>query len=99
MLLFHGSNMKVGKPKLMPNLQALDFGAGFYLTPSKEQAKKLARTVAKRRNKGQAIINVYNFNEDFLQSLKVLTFLSVDGKWLDYVVANRSSNFGKMIMT
>ena len=95
MLLFHGSNMKVDKPKLMPNLQALDFGAGFYLTSSKEQAKKWARTVAKRRNMGQEIVNVYSFNEDFLQSLNVLTFPSADGKWLEYVVANRSSNMGK----
>ncbi len=95
MLLFHGSNMKVDKPKLMPNLRALDFGAGFYLTSSKEQAKKWARTVAKRRNMGQEIVNVYSFNEDFLQSLKVLTFPSADGKWLDFVVSNRSSNLGK----
>ncbi len=90
MMLFHGSNTKVDEPKLILNLRALDFGPGFYLTTSKEQARKWAKTVTKRRNRGKATINVYSLNEDSFGKLRVLKFSSDDGQWLDFVVANRS---------
>lgn len=32
MRLYHGSNIVVEIPKVIPPLRALDFGAGFYLT-------------------------------------------------------------------
>ena len=41
MKLYHGSNLVVNSPRILTNLRALDFGAGFYLTSSKEQARKL----------------------------------------------------------
>ena len=44
--------MKVEKPEIRKNLRALDFGAGFYLTTSKLQAEKWAKSVAKRRGAG-----------------------------------------------
>ena len=37
MKLFHGSNVIVNTPRILTKLRALDFGAGFYLTSSKEQ--------------------------------------------------------------
>lgn len=40
MLLYHGSNILVEEPEIRENLRALDFGAGFYLTSSREQAVK-----------------------------------------------------------
>ena len=39
MFLYHVSNTKVNSPKILPNLRAIDFGAGFYLTSSKKQVK------------------------------------------------------------
>ena len=36
MKLFHGSNVIVNTPRILTKLRALDFGAGFYLTSSKE---------------------------------------------------------------
>ena len=32
MILYHGSNVEVNDPKLIPTKRLLDFGAGFYLT-------------------------------------------------------------------
>lgn len=49
MLLYHGSNIVVEKPEIREKLRALDFGAGFYLTSSREQAIRWARTVTRRR--------------------------------------------------
>lgn len=56
MILYHGSNALVKKPEICENLRALDFGAGFYLTSSREQAVKWARTVTRRRRKGNPVL-------------------------------------------
>lgn len=88
-ILYHGSNMKVDKPMLLKGQRALDFGAGFYLTSSYEQAMKWAKTVTRRRGNGQAIVNIYDLDEQRLATLYVLRFNTADGDWLDYVVKNR----------
>lgn len=88
-ILYHGSNMKVDKPMLLKGQRALDFGAGFYLTSSYEQAMKWAKTVTRRRGNGQPIVNIYDLDEQRLATLHVLRFNTADGDWLDYVVKNR----------
>lgn len=88
-ILYHGSNMKVDKPMLLKGQRALDFGAGFYLTSSYEQAMKWAKTVTRRRGNGQAIVNIYDLDELRLATLHVLRFNTADGDRLDYVVKNR----------
>lgn len=93
MLLYHGSNIMVEKPEIRKNLRALDFGAGFYLTSSKIQAEKWAKSVTKRRQGGMPILNIYNFNEKHQKDLQVLTFENADGTWLDFVTANRKEEF------
>ncbi len=89
MKLYHGSNVEVEKPKIRLSLRALDFGAGFYLTSSKEQATRWAKTVARRRRKGSPTLNIYNFDETEKTNLKVLRFETANEDWLDYVVNNR----------
>lgn len=89
MKLYHGSNMEVSEPKILEKLRALDFGAGFYLTSSKEQASKWARAVTKRRRSGTATVNVYELDETKLDNLRVLRFDTPAGEWLEFVVANR----------
>lgn len=88
-ILYHGSNMKVDKPMLLKGQRALDFGAGFYLTSSYEQAMKWAKTVTRRRGNGQPIVNIYDLDEQRLATLHVLSFNTAEGDWLDYVVKNR----------
>lgn len=89
MLLYHGSNMVVEKPEIRENLRALDFGSGFYLTSSREQAEKWAKTVTKRRRKGNPVLNIYELEQDQMKKLNILLFQSADAGWLDFVVANR----------
>ncbi len=91
MELYHGSNVEVRIPKIRPNLRALDFGAGFYLTSSKSQAVQWARAVTKRRRTGNAIINIYTLHEENLPELNILKFERADGDWLDFVVNNRKN--------
>ena len=38
MILYHGSNLVVSKPKLIQQNRFLDFGFGFYTTTNKAQA-------------------------------------------------------------
>lgn len=89
MKLYHGSNVRVERPRILPNLRALDFGGGFYLTSSREQASKWAKTVFRRRRAGKPVLNEYEFDERAFQDLWVLRFASANEDWLDFVVANR----------
>ena len=59
MKLFHGSNVEVVTPKLMPMVCALDFGRAFYLTSDFEQASRWAKTSVLRRGEGVAVVNLY----------------------------------------
>lgn len=63
MILYHGSNMIVNKPKLIVQNRFLDFGCGFYTTTNKEQALNFALKVAVRRG-GVPIITIYEIDDD-----------------------------------
>lgn len=39
MKLYHGSNVEIKNPKILESDRKLDFGTGFYLTTSYEQAE------------------------------------------------------------
>lgn len=91
MTLYHGSNVVIEMPKILPNLRALDFGGGFYLTSSYHQAQRWAKLVFKRRQQGQAIINIYHFDDKRAMGLNVMHFKNADADWLDFVVSNRKS--------
>lgn len=89
MLLYHGSNIVVDKPVVVQGQRALDFGKGFYLTSSKEQALRWSRAVTRRRNNGTPSVSIYEVDESSLNSLNVLRFESANAEWLEYVVRNR----------
>lgn len=93
MLLYHGSNVAVEKPKLLQSDRKLDFGEGFYLTSSFEQAKRWAILTTKRRNAGKVSISVYNIDNAAFNHLRVLRFDNADIQWLRYVSANRKNIF------
>ena len=59
MKLYHGSNIEVKNPQILESDRKLDFGTGFYLTTSYEQAEKWALLTAKRRGEGQPIISLF----------------------------------------
>ena len=91
MKLYHGSNMAVQKPQILTSDRKLDFGTGFYLTSSLEQAERWAELTTERRKTGTPTISVYEFDETKLDELKILKFKKANKKWLDFVVANRDN--------
>ena len=53
MILYHGSNMAVEKPKLITQNRFLDFGFGFYTTLNQAQAISFADKVVRRKKEGR----------------------------------------------
>lgn len=90
MKLYHGSNIVVETPQILQSDRRLDFGTGFYLTSSYEQAERWAFLTVKRRGEGKQIITSYDFDEEVLSSLKVLRFEETSVEWLKFVVNNRN---------
>lgn len=48
MILYHRSNIVVENPKIIQSDRRLDFGTGFYLTSSYEQAERWAYLTVKK---------------------------------------------------
>lgn len=90
MLLYHGSNVEVNEPKLIPSKRLLDFGAGFYLTSDFEQAKKWALRTTNNRETGVPTVSVFEVDENSLKGLKLLSFKTADIDWLRFISANRT---------
>lgn len=88
MILYHGSIERVEIPEIRTPNRTLDYGAGFYLTSSREQAENWV----KRKFKGEISfgwLNIYEYNSEIETTLSVLSFDSPDEDWLDFVMANR----------
>lgn len=90
MILYHGSNIEVMKPRLLETKRFLDFGPGFYLTSDFEQAKKWAIRTVSNRGEGSPMVSVFDIDEDTLQGLSILSFDSANREWLRYISANRT---------
>ena len=95
MKLYHGSNVEIKIPRLIPSKRLLDFGAGFYLTSDFEQAKKWAVRTAKNRGENVPLVSVFQVEEHEIKKLEVLLFETPGREWLKYISANRT---GKSVM-
>lgn len=94
MILYHGSNVVVSVPKLIPQNRFLDFGFGFYTTTNKQQAIGFADKVYKRRKDGNRVVNIYEIDEQkAFSECSILSFDTADEAWLDFVSDNRSGNY------
>lgn len=88
MRLYHGSNMRVERPRVDISRPDLDFGRGFYLTSHFDQAKKWARRRADW-SQGVATVNLYEFDENW-DALRVLRFgPEDDAEWVEFVCSCR----------
>ena len=94
MILYHGSNLVVEKPKLVLQNRFLDFGFGFYTTTNKVQAISFAEKVYKRKNDGTKQVSIYEIDEKrIFDECSVLRFDSANEAWLDFVALNRSGSY------
>lgn len=86
--LYHGSLEIVDTPEIREPNRTLDYGEGFYLTSSIEQAEAWVR----RKFKGDitlGYINIYEYDKSRETMLETLAFESPNEAWLDFVMANR----------
>ena len=74
MILYHGTNADIESIDLTKGLRFKDFGNGFYLTPNRETACRMAQKRA-RLFGGTATLITYELDDSALQSdLKVRVF-------------------------
>lgn len=93
MILYHGSNMAVEKPRLIEQNRFLDFGYGFYTTTNQAQAKNFAQKVVVRRG-GTPTVNVYEIDNNMgNELLKIKRFNAPDEEWLNFVTAHRNGTY------
>ena len=98
MLLYHGSYTSVPQIDLDKCNAGLDFGKGFYVTTSYEQAVSFVPNSVKRNIKAGNIpsdfdvsdgqISVFRFHSD--ADLLIRTFEDANLDWLHFVTANRN---------
>ena len=94
MIVYHGSNLVVEKPKLVVQNRFLDFGYGFYTTTNKIQAISFAEKVYKRKNEGIKQVSIYEIDEEkIFEECSVLRFDFANEAWLDFVSQNRNGNY------
>lgn len=98
MILYHGTNQDIETIDLSKGLRHKDFGKGFYLTPDKTTAIRMAQKRA-RLFGGVATLITYEMDDSALQSdLKVKIFPEkACVEWLLFVDANRDRKNEKPI--
>lgn len=92
MKLFHGSDVLVSQPDLMKGKPFKDFGRGFYLSDSYEQAEAMGERVASRSlENNRPVVSTFDFDDSamFDGSLKVKRFESYTKEWAEFVLKNR----------
>lgn len=95
LILYHGSYCEVKHPDLGKCAKRKDFGRGFYLTSSKEQAISFLNTSIVKAlangsiEQGQEYGYVSSFELDLKSDLLTHTFKDTDAEWLHCVAAHR----------
>ena len=98
MVVYHGSNIVIEQPQLVPQNRFLDFGKGFYTTENKLQAISFADKVYRRRKEGSPIVSIYEIDErSAFTTCKLLKFDTPDEAWLDFVFQHRSGTYTGMV--
>lgn len=95
LLLYHGSYCEVQSPDLKRCARYKDFGQGFYLTTSRNQAENFAK-ISLRRAVANGITeaeNQYGFVSVFqckdVENILIKTYPMADADWLHCVVGHR----------
>ena len=98
MILYHGTNQDIETIDLTKGLRYKDFGMGFYLTPDKATAIRMAKKNA-RIFKGTGTLITYEFDEKAMQSgLNIKVFPEkACVEWLLFVDANRDRKNDKPV--
>lgn len=98
MILYHGSNVDFDRISLTSGIRYKDFGWGFYLTPDRKTAVRMAQKKARLFGGTPTLIS-YELDEAVLQSdLKIKRFPeTATVEWFLFVDANRDRKNDKPI--
>lgn len=90
MILYHGSNINIEHIELEKSKPFKDFGKGFYLSESEEQALEMARFKALTFS-GEPIVSKFEFDTSLMHNsdLRIKIFKEYSEEWADFVFANR----------
>lgn len=90
MIVYHGGLTVVERPEIRVGEYVGDFGRGFYVTSSLEQARRFVGTKCKREGVNRGIVSVYELDERlFTEAYKGLRFDGLTQDWAKFVCANR----------
>ena len=90
MILYHGSFVEIKDPRIIISEKGRDFGYGFYLTPIKEQAERMAKRKQRITKCNKAFVSVFEWDEN-VEDLDYKKFANPDMDWLDMIVKCRSN--------
>jgi hypothetical protein len=90
MILYHGSIEIVENPEIRIPSRSLDYGYGFYTTTSLKQAEDWVKRKL-NSNTPVGYVNIYEFDNNLIKSLKTLLFESPTEEWVDFVMSNRTN--------
>lgn len=93
MILYHGSNVDIESIDLSRSSVGKDFGCGFYLTASKEQAERMGKRRA-RLYGGEMVVSSFEFDEKAAREagMNIKVFESYSEEWADFILANRKND-------
>lgn len=94
-IFYHGSYCEVKEPDLTQCAKRKDFGQGFYLTTSKEQAENFLKTAivkavaAGKIQENQNYGYISTFELQLSRKLEIHIFENADVDWLHCIAAHR----------
>lgn len=91
MRLYHGSNMAIDAIDLTKGRKGKDFGQGFYLSPDKKQADRMAEQTVMRNGTGVPVVTEFEFDESLASRLNFLIFKGYTRQWAEFVIMNRKN--------
>ncbi len=93
MILYHGSNTYIEQIDLSKSRPNKDFGRGFYLSDTKEQANEMAGFKSMLLG-GDPTVTEFDFDADLLHKshLDIKIFTEYSEEWADFILANREGH-------
>ena len=90
MKVYHGSLERVETPEIRHSNRTLDYGFGFYVTTSYEQAEAWVKRRMGEHKVTKGYVNEYSLDKEKINGLNGLSFNEPTEEWLDFVMANRT---------
>lgn len=90
MILYHGTNQDIQEIDLSAGNRYKDFGQGFYLTPDRTTAERMAKKKAKFFG-GVPTINIYKFDDTSIsEEIRYKAFPEkATAEWIRFIDTNR----------